>query len=103
VATRPIAAATVSSLSGESLTGSSTSRTDFGLCPASGGYHGDTRYTATISTPTETYHDEGTSTVEVTITTVSTTLTENFTSSLTQAAPSGSTPALPSALTLPAW
>jgi hypothetical protein len=152
----PIAAATISTLSGETLTGSSTSPTNFGLCPAvtytvsgtasgpypgtlvetgtisglaltatfsiasaggttvtgsltqgsrftascgpaSGGYNGHAVYTATIATPSGTYHDEGTSSVAVTINTLSATLTESFTSSLAQPAPSG-----PSVPTLPA-
>jgi hypothetical protein len=156
----PIAAATVPTLSGETLSGSSTSPTNFGLCPsvtytvsgtasgpypgtfvetgtisgptltanfsitssgttvtgsltqgsrftascgpASGGYNGDAAYTATISTPSGTYHDEGTSTLNVTINTLSATLTESFTSSLAQPAPSGPTASAPSVPTLPA-
>ena len=148
----PIAAATVSTLTNESLTGSSTLPTNSPLCPATysvsgtasapyrgsfaetgtilgpggvltasftivsgattvtgskkqsapfrascvsglGGvlgdasYHGSAVYTATITTPTGTYHDEGTSTVDVTITGLTATLTESFTSSLAQPVP----------------
>jgi hypothetical protein len=41
-------------------------------------------YTATIHTPTGNFHDQGVSTVHVTITGSAATLTESFTSSLTQ-------------------
>ena len=139
----PSAAATVATLSGETLTGSSTSPTNVGLCPTasytvsgtasapypgsfaetgtiveptltatftiasggalvtgsltqgggrfttscgplSGGYQGAALYTATIHTLSGTYHDEGTVAVDVTITGVTATLTERFTSSLAQ-------------------
>jgi hypothetical protein len=61
----PIAAATVSTLSGETLSGSSTSPTNFGLCPtvtytisgtASGAYPGTFVETGTVSGPTLTAH-----------------------------------------------
>ena len=139
----PSAAATVATLSGETLTGSSTSPTNGGLCPTasytvsgtaaapypgsfaetgtifgptltatftiasggalvtgsltqgggrfttscgplSGGYQGTALYTATIQTLSGTYRDEGTVAVDVTITGVTATLTERFTSSLAQ-------------------
>jgi hypothetical protein len=147
----PIAAATVSTLTGETLTGSSTLPTNSQLCPTptytvsgtasgpypgsfvetgtilgpggvlnanftitsgstvvtgsktqaptrwrascaslgfgDGSFHGAALYTATISTPTGTYHDEGTSNVDVTITVLTATLTETYTSSLAQPVP----------------
>jgi hypothetical protein len=84
---------------GTSVTGSKTqgSRFTASCGPASGGYHGDALYTATISTPTGTYHDEGTSTMDVTITGLTASLTASFTSSLAQpvAQPVPSAPTLP--------
>ena len=163
----PIAAATVSTLTNETLSGSSTSPTNSPLCPAtysisgtasgpyrgsfaetgtilapgsilsanftivSGGttvtgskkqsapfrascvggvggvlgdasYHGSAVYTATITTPTGTYHDEGTSTVDVTISGLTAMLTESFTSSLAQPVPIGPTLPVPTVPTRPA-
>jgi hypothetical protein len=140
----PIAAAAVSTLTGESLTGSSTSPSNSQICPATytvsgtatgpypgsftetgtllgptglltanytitsasttvtgsktaldlthascgpnlhGNYQGTASYTATIHTPSGNYHDEGTSTVTLTIIGTTATLTETFASSLTQ-------------------
>jgi hypothetical protein len=89
--TGPLMANFTIAAAGTIVTGSSKtqgSRWSASCGPAFGGsYHGTALYTATISTPTGTYHDEGTSSVDVTITGLTATLTESFTSSLAQPVP----------------
>ena len=75
-------------VTGSSKTTQGSSHWTASCGPAFGGtFHGTALYTATISTPTGTYHDEGTSSVDVTITGLTATLTESFTSSLAQPVP----------------
>ena len=90
--TGPLTASFTIASAGTIVTGSSKTqglRWSASCGPAFGGSYHDPAalYTATIYTPTGTYHDEGTSSVDVTITGLTATLTESFTSSLAQPVP----------------